>query len=181
MEGKLNIIDEKENIIGEYAREDIHNQGLLHREIWVWFYNAKGEVIFQHRSNKKDTFANLLDATVNGHVEAGESYEDAAIRETKEETNILLNSSDIVLLDTIKGKFYDSTINITNNIIRTVYAYKYDGRVKDLQVEEGEGVGFEAWAIDDIFSISSEQKKKFVPQIFEERFLNIFNKIRALI
>lgn len=35
---KLNIVDESANIIGEETRENIHNQGLLHREIHVWFY-----------------------------------------------------------------------------------------------------------------------------------------------
>lgn len=38
---KLNIVDEDGNIIGEETRENIHKQGLLHREIHVWFYTHR--------------------------------------------------------------------------------------------------------------------------------------------
>ena len=76
---KLNIIDEQENIIGEETRENIHNQGLLHREVHVWFYTPKGEIIFQHREKDKDTYPDLLDATVGGHVEISLDYENTAL------------------------------------------------------------------------------------------------------
>ncbi|MBU4347907.1 NUDIX domain-containing protein [Patescibacteria group bacterium] len=181
MENRLNIIDEKENIIGEDTRENIHSQGLLHREVWVWFYNSKGEIIFQYRGKNKDTFANLLDATVNGHVELGESYEDAVIRETKEETDISISLDSIKSTEKIRGEFYDPIINKTNNIIRAVYIYKYDGEIKDLKVEVGEGLGFEIYPIEKIFNISDEQKKKFVPQIFDEKSLEVFREIKELI
>lgn len=60
-------------------RENIHNQGLLHREIHVWFYTPKGEIIFQHRAKDKDTYPDLLDATVGGHVEINSDYENTAL------------------------------------------------------------------------------------------------------
>ena len=66
---KLNIVDENDQIIGEDTRENIHRKGLLHREIHVWFYTPKSEIVFQHRAKNKDTFPDLLDATVGGHVE----------------------------------------------------------------------------------------------------------------
>ena len=78
---KLNIIDEDGKIIGEETRENIHNRGLLHREIHVWFYTAKDEIIFQHREKDKDTYPDLLDATVGGHVEIGSDYENTALQE----------------------------------------------------------------------------------------------------
>ena len=71
---RLNIVDENGEIIGENTRENIHNQGLLHREIHVWFYTPKGEIIFQHREKDKDTYPDLLDATVGGHVEIGSDF-----------------------------------------------------------------------------------------------------------
>ena len=63
---KLNIIDEDDNIIGEDSRENIHRKGLLHREIHVWIYNKKGEILFQKRSITKDTWTGLLDASACG-------------------------------------------------------------------------------------------------------------------
>ena len=85
---KLSIIDESGKIIGERTREEIHTKGLLHKEIHVWLYTPKGEIIFQHREKDKDTYPNLLDATVGGHVEIGEDYDHAALKELQEETGI---------------------------------------------------------------------------------------------
>ena len=58
---KLNIIDENGKIIGEDTRKNIHKNGLLHREINVYFYTPQGEIIFQHRSKNKETFPDLLE------------------------------------------------------------------------------------------------------------------------
>ncbi|EKD96007.1 MAG: Dimethyladenosine transferase, partial [uncultured bacterium] len=90
----LDIVDENENIIGEDSRENIHKKGLLHREIHVWFYTPKDEIIFQLRGKDKVTRPDLLDATVGGHVELGDSYEDTAIKEVYEETGVKLTSTD---------------------------------------------------------------------------------------
>ena len=72
---RLNIVNEEGEIVGVETREDIHNQGLLHRECHVWFYTPAGEIIFQHRAKDKDTYPDLLDATVGGHVEIGSDYD----------------------------------------------------------------------------------------------------------
>lgn len=62
----LEIIDENDNVIGLETREKIHKEGLLHREIHVWFFTPRGEIIFQHRVKDKDIYPDLLDATVGG-------------------------------------------------------------------------------------------------------------------
>src|SRR3990172_2229916 len=101
---KLNIIDEAENIIGIETRENIHKQGLLHREIHVWFYTPKGEIIFQHREKDKDTYPDLLDATVGGHVEIGADYESTALQELEEETGVKAVKDNLVVIQTVKSK-----------------------------------------------------------------------------
>ena len=60
----------------------MHKKGLLHPEIHVWFYTPDKEIIFQHRAKNKDTYPDLLDATVGGHVDIGEYVDKAALRET---------------------------------------------------------------------------------------------------
>lgn len=84
MENILDIVDENDQIIGQATRDKIHRQGLLHREIHVYFITPQQEIIFQHRAKDKETFPDLLDATVGGHVEIGDSYELTAIKETEE-------------------------------------------------------------------------------------------------
>jgi len=177
---KLNIVDENGKIIGEETRENIHDQGLLHREIHVWFYTPKGEIIFQHREKDKDTYPDLLDATVGGHVELGSDYENTASQELTEETGIKTEKNNLVFIQMIRSKTFDTATNKTNNVIRAIYAYRYEGKVEDLKVEKGKAIGFESWPLEKIFNISDEDRKRFIPAILEEGVLNIFRKIQKL-
>lgn len=178
---KLNIINEQGNIIGEDTRENIHSKGLLHCEIHVWFYTPKGEIIFQHRAKNKDTYPDLLDATVGGHVEIGDNYEDAALREIKEETGIQAEKNDIVFIQNIRSKSFDSVTGKINNVIRAVYAYCYNGKIEDLKVEIGKAIEFEVWPFDKFFNILEDDKKRFISILLKPEMLNIFRKIKDLL
>lgn len=178
---ELNIVDEQGNIVGVETRENIHKQGLLHREIHVWFYTPKGEIIFQHRAKDKDTFPDLLDATVAGHVEIGEDYKDTALKEMQEEAGIAATADNLAFIQMIKINAYDAATGTSNNTIKAVYAYRYDGKIGDLKIEEGKGVGFEVWPLEKIFNIGEEDRKKFIPAMLEPTILGIFRKIEAML
>jgi len=178
---KLNIIDEAEKIIGIKTREEIHREGLLHKEIHVWFYTPKNEFIFQHRGKNQETNPNLLDATVGGHVEIGEDFEHAASKELQEETGIQATADDLTLIKIVRNKKYDKVTNKTNNVKRAVYAYCFNGKITDLKVEEGKAIGFETWPLEKIFNITKQDKIRFIPSIFDEETLGIFKKIQNLI
>ncbi len=177
---KLNIVDEKGNIIGVETRENIHKQGLLHWEVHVWLYTPKGEIIFQHREKDKDTYPDLLDATVGGHVEIGADYENSALQELEEETGIRATKDNLAFIQMVRSKTYDEATGMTNNVIRAIYAYRYDGNVEDLKVEKGKAIGFEVWPFDKIFNITDEDRKRFIPAILEDEILNIFRKMQKL-
>lgn len=178
---RLNIVDENGNIIGEETRKYIHNQGLLHREIHVWFYTPKGEIIFQHRGKDKDTFPDLLDATVGGHVEIGSNYQNTALQELQEETGIKARRNNLIFVQMVRSKTFDTATSKINNVVRAIYTYRYEGKVVDLKVEKGKAIGFESWPLEKIFNISDEDKKRFIPSIFEKDNLEIFSKIKKLI
>ncbi len=177
----INVVDEHGNILGEDSRANVHAQGLLHQEIHVWFYTPDGKIIFQHRAKDKDTFPDLLDATVGGHVENGDDYVTTAVKEIEEETGLKVSSEKLMHIKTHRNKSYDSVTNRTNNVLRAVFAYKYDGPVEKLKVEQGKGAGFEAWPIATILNISVEDKKRFISSIFVPDILEVFRKIKTLI
>ena len=177
---KLNVVDEQGNITGVDTRENIHTLGLLHREIHVWFYTPKGDIIFQHREKDKDTYPDLLDATVGGHVEIGSDYENTALQELNEETGIKAERHNLTFIQMVRSKTFDTTTNKTNNVVRAIYAYRYDGEIQDLKIEKGKAIGFESWSFDKLFNISDTDKKRFIPSIFENDNLEIFTKIKEL-
>ncbi len=80
----------------------------------------------------------------------------------------------------VRSKTFDTTTNKTNNVVRAIYAYRYDGEIQDLKIEKGKAIGFESWSFDKLFNISDTDKKRFIPSIFENDNLEIFTKIKEL-
>lgn len=72
------------------ARADVHRDGDWHRALHVWIAGFGDEgpfLMFQQRSMRKDTLPGMLDATVGGHVRAGEDLS-VTVREVEEEIGI---------------------------------------------------------------------------------------------
>jgi len=84
----LDAVDAEDNVIGLATRAQIHARGLLHRAVHVFVFNTRGEIYVQRRSPHKDRFPSVLDSSAAGHVDSGESYEAAALRELDEELGI---------------------------------------------------------------------------------------------
>ena len=174
----LEVVNENDEIVGIETRINVHKEGLLHREIHIWFFTPKGEIIFQHRAKDKDIYPDKLDATVGGHVDPEMSYEDTAVKECKEETGMDIDPEKLVLLTKMRKETFDEDTGLTNNTIRTQYAYLYEGDVHDLQVEEGRAIGFEAWDIDTLTALTDKEKNRFIPINLTDDFLALFDKAR---
>jgi isopentenyldiphosphate isomerase len=83
------VVDEEDNILEYRTRYDCHHdKSLIHRAVGIVVVNAKGEILLQRRSMNKDIDGGKLDVAASGHVGKGESYEEAATREMKEEIGI---------------------------------------------------------------------------------------------
>lgn len=178
---KLNIIDESGRVIGEATREEIHKKGLLHAEIHVWFFTPDGEIIFQHRAKNKDTFPDLLDATVGGHVEIGQTARQAAVREIEEETGLRVEEGELIPIATTITKNFDPATGNTNHPYREVFAYKFLGAIGDLRIEKGKSLGFEKWGIEKLYNLTDEEKKKFIPHLISQETFGIYRKIKTMI
>ena len=177
---ELNVIDENDNIIGKDTRENIHKNGLLHREIHVWIYNKNGEIIFQRRAKTKDTYPDLLDASVGGHVEIDDDYLTTAVKELEEETRIKAEAKDLIYITKMRRSNLDEKTGMKNNTIRRIYAYEFNGDAKDLKLEEGMATSLEFWKIDRIFHLNDEERKEFIVSIIDEEYKNVFIRIKDL-
>jgi isopentenyl-diphosphate delta-isomerase type 1 len=83
------VVDESDNIIDYRTRADCHNdKTLIHRAIGVLVYNSLGELLLQKRSLTKDTYPGFWAISIGGHVTQGQTYEQTAKREMKEELGI---------------------------------------------------------------------------------------------
>jgi 16S rRNA (adenine1518-N6/adenine1519-N6)-dimethyltransferase len=84
----FDVVDANDDVIGTATRQEVHVQQLVHRAVHVFVFNKRGDLLLQKRSLLKDSCPGLWDSSVSGHLDSGESYEAAAVRELSEEMGI---------------------------------------------------------------------------------------------
>ncbi|GGT17810.1 NUDIX hydrolase [Streptomyces chromofuscus] len=84
----LDVVDEQDRVIGRSPRGEVYARGLRHRCVFVQARDAEGRVFVHRRTPTKLVFPSLYDMFVGGVVGAGESYDDAALREAEEELGV---------------------------------------------------------------------------------------------
>lgn len=81
----FDVVNERDEVVGQLPRSEVHRLGLRHRAVHVLIFNARGEIFLQKRSMKKDNFPGAWDSSAAGHLDRGEGYDACALREVKEE------------------------------------------------------------------------------------------------
>lgn len=153
----LEVVTEDGEIIKTLPRSDIHgNPSLIHRVVHVLVFNSKGELILQKRSMNKDVAAGKWDTSVGGHVNCGETIDEAVIREMREELGII-NSKPKFLYTYIHSNPYETELVYT-------YSCIYDG---ELNFNRDEIDEIRLWRIDEI-------ERLFDEGIFSENFKHEF-------
>jgi 16S rRNA (adenine1518-N6/adenine1519-N6)-dimethyltransferase len=84
------IVDKNDRILRYASRSEVHGNNLRHRAVHILIFNQAGDVYLQQRSRWKDRHPLKWDSSAAGHVAAGESYDDTARRELKEELGVLV-------------------------------------------------------------------------------------------
>lgn len=84
----VDIVNENDEVIGQKPRDEVHSSNkYIHRATHVFVFNSKGEMLLQKRSLKKKQYSGFW-GDIAGHMDPREGYEEAAVREMKEEIGI---------------------------------------------------------------------------------------------
>lgn len=94
----FDVVNERNEVTGQLTRGEVHARGLPHRAVHVFVINSRGEVFLQKRSHLKDVSPLKWDSSAAGHLDAGESYADCAIREVREENGIEITETELAAL-----------------------------------------------------------------------------------
>lgn len=81
---QIDIINEHNKVIGTTDKSIAHRDGLLHRIVIGELVNPKGEYCFVRQASDRQDAGQFV-SPIGGHVGAGESGDDALIRECQEE------------------------------------------------------------------------------------------------
>lgn len=85
----LDLVDEHDHVIRQEWRSVIQDKKLKYiRGVAGFLKNARGQLWIPRRCAEKPILPLALDMSVSGHVGAGESYEQAFIRELEEEIGL---------------------------------------------------------------------------------------------
>lgn len=104
-------------------RADVHRDGDWHRAVHVWVYGCDDNgpfLLMNQRGRHKDTWPLALDATVGGHLGAGESVEDA-FREIEEEIGVFAKPASLHYLGRRARESHGAIPGIIDREIQDIY------------------------------------------------------------
>ena len=86
----FDVVNPLDEVTGQATRKEVHRRRLLHRSVHALVFGADGRVFLQKRSLLKDSSPGKWDASCSGHVDGGESYDVAVVRELFEEIGLVV-------------------------------------------------------------------------------------------
>ena len=166
MEEWIDIVDKNGLATGKSAlKSEIHSIGHYHNTIHLWLYTSKGEILLQQRSHKKPICPLLWDVSVAGHIDAGESFEKAAIRETKEEIGLSLSKSELEKIGVFlhESEYFDGKIK--DNEFHHVYIAELKSDFDQLTPQPNEVEALKLVSFDEFNTLLEDSKTNshFIP------------------
>ena len=87
----VDLVDDRDEVVGSARLGECLNAGLLHRAVAVLVLRSSGAFLLQRRSESDIWNPGLWTISCTGHVKRGESYPRAALRELREELGLISN------------------------------------------------------------------------------------------
>ena len=161
----LDVVDANDTVKYTRTRSVVHREGLLHRAVHIFVFNAEGQLFLQRRSMLKDSAQGKWVSSCSGHVDSGEIYISAALRELYEEIGL-------VPANTLIELFRANACEQTDQEFVAVYRCIAEGPFILNPDEISEG----CWISQDKLNewISS------TPEDFSISFIYLWNHYRAL-
>lgn len=162
----FDVVDENDQVIGQLPRHVVHRDKRLHRAIHIFVFNSDGQLYIQKRSPYKDQLPNCWTTSCSGHVDAGEDYDTAAVRELREELDISLNNP-----DDLKLLFKYPACRYTGWEFVQAYRLTWNGTITFDPIEISEGRWIE---IDKLEDWIARKRRDFAPS-----FRTLWQEIRS--
>jgi isopentenyldiphosphate isomerase len=138
MEELIDIVTKNGLPTGETALKSvIHTKGYLHNTAHIWFYTNDGKILLAQRAASKSIYPLLWDVSVAGHIDAGESIENGAIREIKEEIGLQIKSTDLEKIGVFEC-FQSYPNGIKDNEFHNTYIVQLEVPIASLTPQEEE-------------------------------------------
>lgn len=149
----VDIVNEKNEVIGKTSKQESHEKGLLHRTVVVELIGSDGKwTLVKQAPDRQD--AGQFVSPVGGHVSSGESEDSAMRRETKEELGITVTDNFKLIGRSI---FNRHVCGRQENHFFVLYQVYSD----DQPVLNHEAVGYERFSPEELKTELKENPGKF--------------------
>lgn len=119
-------------------KSEAHKNGWYHNTVHLWLFTNKGDVLLQQRSHKKPIHPLLWDVSVAGHIDSGESFVEAAVRECEEEIGLMVNPEDLIHIGTSLHKSEYNEGTVKDYEFHQIYISEFEGNLEKLKIQQDE-------------------------------------------
>ncbi len=161
----IDILSKDGTPTGEFSlKSEAHRLGLFHASVHIWLYTNEAELLLQKRAKDKDTYPELWDISVAGHVGTGEKPEDCAIREIEEEIGLSITKNDLEFIGTYRAEKKPKP-DLFDNELHYIYLSKLhikptNFRLQKEEVSDLKFIDFKTFREEVLFH---KKKQNYVP------------------
>ncbi|MFD1292423.1 NUDIX domain-containing protein [Lutibacter holmesii] len=162
MDEYIDILNEEGVPTGKTClKSEAHKKGFYHASAHIWIFDKDKNVLIQKRAANKDTFPNLWDISVAGHISAGEQPLTSALREVEEEIGMVLLKEQLHFIGTSK-KTVQHHANFIDNELHYIYVCEVTFNVNSLKIQKEEVAALKSIHLNNL--IEKVTTKDFVPR-----------------
>jgi len=161
MTERLTLVDENDQPIGIGDRKEAWANGYYTRNIRVVLRDQNGRFLSQKRSMKKSTFPGMWAVAASGHVDEGETWDEASRRETEEEIGVSTNLK-------LVGDFIFKNDEGDKKIRQIIHVY--EGAISSsmqFDIDEDEVEDTRWYELNELKSLMQETPNEFTPSFRE--------------
>lgn len=161
------IVDENDRVIGKALRSECHgNPALIHRVAHVLVFNSRREVLLQKRSCYKDIQPGRWDTSVGGHLMPGESYWEAARRESFEEIGLVDPELKFLYFSGIRNSIESENVGT----FYTIFDGPFEFNPKEIdELKFWDASQIQSQIGKEVFTPNFEEEWKYFQSWFEKR------------
>ncbi|KKN45499.1 hypothetical protein LCGC14_0682480 [marine sediment metagenome] len=163
------VVDGNDNFM--YAvkdKEQLHRGGKLHRSIHLIIEVFGGKIIIQKKAPHTENGGKWSSA-VSGHVRLVEKYQEAVVREAKEELGIDIDKTDLINIAKV------SPSEETGNEFVALYTYLLDPEKEDVRISCDEVEELITCSLKDLITDVEKNEQNYSPA-----FIIMFNMFLML-
>jgi isopentenyldiphosphate isomerase len=155
----------------------IHRDGDWHLAVHVWIVTADGRLLLQRRAAAKENHPDHWDVSFAGHVSAGESVLEAAVREGFEELGVALAPEELEFLATLPQQQVLHGGTYIDNERAAIFLLRRDVELAALRFQAEEVSDARLVSPDELQRMVREDDPELVPHAQE--YALVLARVRA--